>query len=55
MISIAKEKNIKILAEGVETTEQWECLKQMDCDEIQGYFFSKPELPDEIEQKWITN
>ena len=55
VISIAKVKNIKIIAEGVETTEQWECLKQMDCDEIQGYFFSKPELPDEIEQKWITN
>ena len=54
VISIAKVKNIKIIAEGVETTEQWECLNQMGCDEIQGYFFSKPELPDEIEQKWIT-
>ena len=54
VISIAKVKNIKIIAEGVETTEQWECLKQMNCDEIQGYFFSKPELPEEIEKKWIT-
>ena len=55
VISIAKVKSIKIIAEGVETSEQWECLKQMNCDEIQGYFFSKPELPEEIEQKWITN
>ena len=53
VISIAKVKNIKIIAEGVETSEQWECLKQMNCDEIQGYFFSKPELPEEIEQKWL--
>ena len=53
VISIAKVKSIKIIAEGVETSEQWECLKQMNCDEIQGYFFSKPGLPEEIEQKWL--
>ncbi len=35
-----------IIAEGVETLEQKECLELMDCDSLQGYWFSKP-LPEE--------
>lgn len=41
--NIAKTLNIKVVAEGVETHEQLEKLKQTDCDLIQGYLFSKPE------------
>ena len=52
-ISVAKVNNIKVIAEGVETQKQWDCLKQMDCDEIQGYLFSKPLVPGEIESNWL--
>lgn len=46
--------NIKILAEGVETLEQLEALKQEGCTEVQGYLFSRPmpagEVPGLIER-----
>lgn len=38
-----------VLAEGVETEEQLNRLKELNCDEVQGYFFSKPLLPEEFE------
>ena len=41
-ITMAKDINIMTLAEGVETAEQLEALKQMGCDIIQGYYLSKP-------------
>ena len=36
-------------AEGVETEEQWGFLRSLNCDEIQGYFFSRPLPEDEFE------
>ena len=55
VISVAKVNNIKVIAEGVETKEQWECLKEMECNEIQGYLFSKPLVPNELEKNWFGN
>ena len=42
IISLAKNLNFKIVAEGVETKEQLEFLEKTECNEIQGYYFSKP-------------
>ena len=42
MIFIAHSLDMSVIAEGVETAEQLALLKRLDCDEIQGYFFSKP-------------
>lgn len=42
VIHLAKGLNIKIVAEGVERYEQYQFLKQKDCDFVQGYLFSKP-------------
>jgi EAL domain-containing protein (putative c-di-GMP-specific phosphodiesterase class I) len=39
---IAKYLNAKLIAEGVETKEQLEKLKELKYDVIQGYYFSKP-------------
>ena len=52
-ISVAKVMNIKAIAEGVETLEQLNCLKELGCDEIQGYYFSKPMPVREIEENWL--
>lgn len=42
IIAIAKSLGFKTIAEGVETQEQLDFLREQQCDEIQGYFFSKP-------------
>ena len=48
IISLAKNLNYKVVAEGVESIEEVELLKTLGCDYFQGYFFSKPILPDEV-------
>ncbi len=42
IVSLAKALRADTTAEGVETKEQLDFLKNMDCDEIQGYYYSKP-------------
>ncbi len=42
MISLGHKLKIRVLAEGVETQMQLEKLRELGCDEIQGYLFSKP-------------
>ena len=48
IIQIAKNLGIKVLAEGVETEEQFDYLRKRKCDEIQGFYFYKPMSVDEI-------
>jgi PAS domain S-box-containing protein/diguanylate cyclase (GGDEF)-like protein len=42
IISLAHALNLKVVAEGVETEEQASLLRLLNCDEMQGYLFSKP-------------
>ena len=42
IIKLAQNLKMKVIAEGVETAEQLARLKQMKCEYVQGYFFSKP-------------
>lgn len=42
IISMAKTLGLKVLAEGIETKEQLEFLRNEGCDYYQGYYFSKP-------------
>jgi diguanylate cyclase (GGDEF)-like protein len=53
IISMAHALGISVVAEGVETVEQLQVLRQLGCDEIQGYFFAKPLLPADAE-KFMT-
>lgn len=48
IISIGKNFNMEVIAEGVETVEQFESLKAMGCRYFQGYLFSKPTLPENL-------
>ncbi len=50
IISMAHNLDIKVIAEGVETEEQMEYLRNERCDEIQGYVFSKPVTAEEVSE-----
>lgn len=53
IILLSKAKGIRVIAEGVETKEQWEVLKALQCDEVQGYYFGRPEPAAAIEQAFL--
>jgi diguanylate cyclase (GGDEF)-like protein/PAS domain S-box-containing protein len=51
IISMAKSLNLKVIAEGVETEEQLLFLRAQGCDQVQGYWLSKPITADEVAEK----
>jgi diguanylate cyclase (GGDEF)-like protein len=48
VILLGQKLNLRVIAEGVETDEQVAFLRENNCDEMQGYHFSKPIPPKEI-------
>ncbi len=48
IIFMAHSMNLKVIAEVVETEEQLACLRNMQCDQIQGYLYSRPVPASEI-------
>jgi EAL domain-containing protein (putative c-di-GMP-specific phosphodiesterase class I) len=48
VIAMGKNLNITVVAEGVETQEQKDFLRDHICDEMQGFYFSKPIAPDQF-------
>ncbi len=53
VLNLAKMLEIPVVAEGVETKEQYEYLKDSGCDVIQGYYFSKPVPKEEFVGKMV--
>ena len=49
-IVMAHSLKLKVIAEGVETLEQLDFLRSLNCDEVQGYFVSRPAPAEEITQ-----
>jgi diguanylate cyclase (GGDEF)-like protein len=48
IISLARNLNVKVVAEGVETDEQQRFLAGLGCDELQGFLFARPAPADDI-------
>lgn len=58
IVSIGRQLKLRVIAEGVETVEQLEFLRKADCDEVQGYLFSRPVPAAQFEQalrgNWVS-
>ncbi|MFC4558409.1 putative bifunctional diguanylate cyclase/phosphodiesterase [Virgibacillus kekensis] len=50
ILNIGHTLNLNMVAEGIETEEQLKLLLELNCPDGQGYFFSKPLPPDELEE-----
>ena len=55
ILGIAKNLKIPVVAEGVETGEQLQLLRELGCPLVQGFYFSRPLPPEEFEEKIIRN
>ena len=51
---LGKRLNMQIIAEGVESQEDWDCAAAAGCDIIQGYFVARPMPGNELEA-WLRH
>ncbi len=51
IIAMAHSLDVKVVAEGVETAEQYAFLKRHGCDECQGYYFARPSPASDLAEK----
>jgi diguanylate cyclase (GGDEF)-like protein/PAS domain S-box-containing protein len=49
VIALGHALNLQVIAEGVETIEQAQFLRDNQCDQAQGYLYARPQLPDALE------
>ena len=49
ILAMARGLGLRVTAEGIETVEQWQILKQMGCNALQGYYLSRPVTTAEID------
>jgi len=54
MVQIARQLNMKAVAEGIETLEDWVCARAVGCDYGQGYYIGQPMAAEDI-PAWIEN
>jgi diguanylate cyclase (GGDEF)-like protein len=50
VIGLGQSLRLRVIAEGVETLEQLEFLRAQHCDDAQGYYFSRPVVPEQFEK-----
>ena len=55
IMKLAKNMSLETVAEGVETSEQVQRLKELEVDLLQGYYYSKPLEKSEFEKYWQNN
>src|SRR5207247_385643 len=53
VIELGHRLDLRVIAEGVETEAVWDYLRELGCDEAQGYFLARP-LPVEDVESWLA-
>ncbi|SFL54903.1 diguanylate cyclase (GGDEF) domain-containing protein [Paenibacillus sp. 1_12] len=53
IIDMSHGMNLRVIAEGVETLEQMECLRRMNCDLVQGFVIDPPMPPEQLETRYL--
>ena len=54
IISMAKQLGLKIIAEGVETKEQVALLQELQCYNVQGFYYSRPLTPEQVDRAHVS-
>lgn len=54
VVALGHSLNLKVVAEGVETLQQADCLRALGCTEIQGYLLSRPQPADKLVE-WLQD
>ncbi len=54
VVALGQSLNLKVVAEGVETLQQADCLRALGCNEIQGYLLSRPQTADKLVE-WLQD
>ncbi len=49
IVDLERTLGLTVVAERVEQARQWECLEELSCDLVQGYYFARPQSAERIE------
>lgn len=55
VVDLAKNLNMQVISEGVETVEQVDFLQDIECNMVQGYYFAKPMAIKDFEELWAKD
>ncbi|WP_097459340.1 GGDEF and EAL domain-containing protein [Mangrovitalea sediminis] len=55
IVAMAHSLGLKAVAEGVETEEQLRLLRDLGCEGYQGFLYSKPMAPGDLEHRWLSD
>ncbi len=53
-VELGHQLGMRVVAEGIETTQEWNAIRKTNCDEVQGYLFAKPMPAAALPEWWQT-
>lgn len=54
IVSLSRALNLLVVAEGVETKEQADMLREAGCGQLQGYYFARPMPASDVVEQWLS-